>query len=276
MAATTIRQRQIEDGAINDAKVQAGAGIATSKLADGSNFIKKDGTVAMTGSLDSGNQKIVNLGTPTATTDAANKSYVDISIAAAIQLFDAKTSMRAATTANITISNPGTSVFDGVTLSNGDRLFVRVQTVPAENGLYVFNGSGAALTRTTDMDAWTEVPGAFFAVEEGTTHADTIWLCTANQGGTMGVTAITFSQIGVSSGLQNSNFVDKETPSGTVNGVNNVFTLANTPVAGSEHVHLNGMLQDVGAGNDYTITAAVITFLTAPLTGEKIKVSYRK
>ncbi len=77
-------------------------------------------------------------------------------------------------------------------------------------------------------------------------------------------------------GLSNSNFVDRETPSGTVNGSNTAFTLANTPVAGSEHVYLNGLLQEPGAGNDYTISGAGLTYLTAPVTGDKIRVSYRK
>ena len=44
------------------------------------------------------------------------------------------------------------------------------------------------------MDSWTEVPGAFCFVERGTTLAETGWVCTADQGGTLGSTAITFSQ----------------------------------------------------------------------------------
>lgn len=71
-------------------------------------------------------------------------------------------------------------------------------------------------------------------------------------------------------------FVDRETPAGTVNGSNTTFTLAFTPVAGSEHVFLNGILQEPGAGNDYTISGLTITYLTAPLTGDKIRVTYRK
>ena len=43
--------------------------------------------------------------------------------------------------------------------------------------------------RVADMDVWAEIPGAFFAVEEGSVNADTIWLCTANSGGTLGTTA---------------------------------------------------------------------------------------
>lgn len=77
-------------------------------------------------------------------------------------------------------------------------------------------------------------------------------------------------------GLSSSNFVTRETPSGTVNGSNTAFTLANTPTAGTEEVFLNGVLQEPGAGNDYTISGAAITYLTAPLSGDKIRANYRK
>lgn len=69
--------------------------------------------------------------------------------------------------------------------------------------------------------------------------------------------------------------VTRETPTGTVNGSNTVFTLAHTPAAGSESVYLNGVLQNEGAGNDYEIAADEITFATAPATGDVILVSYR-
>ena len=275
MAVTQIPGRQIADGAIDNNKVAAGAGIESSKLADGGEFLRRDGSVAATGTFDSGNNRIVNVGTPTATTDATTKAYVDGLIEGLNQLYDSKGSARASTTANINISNPGTDTFDGIALGNGDRLLVRAQTAPSENGIYVFNGSASALTRVTDMDAWDEVPGALLAVEEGTTFADSLWLCTANQGGTLETTAITWLQIQLSAGLQNSNFVSKEVPSGAINGVNTSYTLANTPVAGSEHVYLNGLLQESGAGNDYTISGAAITYLAAPLTGDKLHVSYR-
>jgi len=276
MPITQIVTRQIADGAILDVKIAAGAAIASSKLADGANWIKRDGSVAMTGALNMGSQLITNVLTPSASTDAANKSYVDIAIGNLNSLFDSKGSARAATTGNIAISNPATAVFDTITLSIGDRLFVRANTLPAENGLYVFNGSGAALTRVLDMDVWSEVPGAFFAIEEGSVYADTLWLCTSNPGGTLGTTAIVFQAIPTSAGLSNTNFVDKEIPSGSINGVNTTYTLANTPVTGSEHVYLNGILQESGAGNDYTISGSTITYLTSPLTGEKLRVSYRK
>jgi hypothetical protein len=76
-----------------------------------------------------------------------------------------------------------------------------------------------------------------------------------------------------------SNRVTRETPSGTVNGSNVTFTLANTPISGTEEVYLNGVQQEPGAGNDYTISGNTITYLSAPLGGatpDKIRVSYFK
>ena len=277
MAVTQTAQRQIADGAINDAKVQAGAGIASSKLADGANFVKKDGTVAFTGSQSMGGNLLTNVQTPSATTDAANKSYVDTQISNLNQIFKSKPNARAASVANVTLANPATAIFDGVTLVSGELLLLKNQTTTAENGLYTFNGSASALTRVASMDIWLEVSGATIVVEEGTVNADTMWLCTANTGGTLGTTPIAFTQIPTNSGgMTAANFVDKEIPSGTINGANVTFTLANTPAVGSEHVFLNGVFQESGSGNDYTITGSTITYLSAPLTGEKVRVTYRK
>ena len=77
MATTQIVQRQIQDGAINDNKIQAGAGIQTSKLQDGANFTKKDGSVAFTGNQSMGGNLLTNVATPSSGTDAANKNYID-------------------------------------------------------------------------------------------------------------------------------------------------------------------------------------------------------
>lgn len=276
MAASSIPKRFIGQ-VIDDSKVEAGAAIATTKLADAANFILRGGSVAFTANQSMGNNKLTNVATPTAgSTDAARIIDVENAIAALNSLFDGKGSVRAASTANVTVSNPGTAVFDGVTLASGERLLLKNQTTQAENGIYVFTASGSALTRATDFDAWNEIPGAVVPVEEGTANADTLWLSTANSGGTLGTTAVTWFQIPTTaSGLTSSNFVSNETPSGSVNGSNTTFTLANTPTAGSEDVWIEGV-HLTGGGNDYSISGPTITMIVAPLTGEKIRVSYRK
>lgn len=61
-------------------------------------------------------------------------------------------------------------------------------------------------------------------------------------------------------------FVYNETPSGTINGVNDTFTLAYTPnPATSLTLTLNG--QVLIATDDYTLSGDTITMLTIPLTG---------
>lgn len=122
---------------------------------------------------------------PTSALHAATKQYVD----AVAQGLDVKSSVKAATTANITLS--GTQTIDTVALVAGDRCLVKNQTAQAENGIYVV--SATAWSRSTDMDNWLEVPGAFTFVEQGS-QGDTGWVCTSNQGGTLGTTAIIFTQ----------------------------------------------------------------------------------
>lgn len=146
---------------------------------------------AATANIAMGTFKITGLGDPTAAQDAATKAYVD----QVAQGLDVKASVRLATTVNGTLATAfanGQTV-DGFTLTTGDRLLIKNQSAPAENGVYTVNASGAP-TRSTDMDAWTEVPGSFFFVEIGTANADSGWVCTSDQGGTIGSTAITFVQ----------------------------------------------------------------------------------
>jgi hypothetical protein len=73
-------------------------------------------------------------------------------------------------------------------------------------------------------------------------------------------------------------FVWNEVPSGTLNGVNAVFTLAYTPVVGKLMLFKNGILQKVGSGNDYTISGSTISFQAGniPGTSDVLLASYGK
>lgn len=75
--------------------------------------------------------------------------------------------------------------------------------------------------------------------------------------------------------LPDQDFVANETPAGTFNGINKVFTLANTPVK-IVSVALNGVLQEAGASNDYTSSGATLTMGTAPYPADKLRVTYFK
>lgn len=131
-------------------------------------------------------------GDPTANLHAATKQYVDGLLANVGK----RGRVRVATTANITIStalNNG-DVIDGVTLATGDLVLVKNQTTGSQNGVYVV---GASPARSADYDSWDEFPGSLIGVAEGTANGDTLWLCTNNAGGTLGTTAVAFSQLRV-------------------------------------------------------------------------------
>lgn len=70
------------------------------------------------------------------------------------------------------------------------------------------------------------------------------------------------------------NIEANEVPFGDINGANTTYTLANTPVSGTVMLFLNGLLQEEGSGNDYTIAGTTITMETAPLTGDILLSTY--
>jgi len=69
-------------------------------------------------------------------------------------------------------------------------------------------------------------------------------------------------------------FVNKETPSGLIDGVNTTYVLEHTPTAGSEHLYLNGLLIEDGASTDYSISGSTITFSEPLLSGSKLSCTY--
>jgi len=123
---------------------------------------------------------------PSAAQDYATKNYVD----QVAQGLKTKQSVKAATINNITLS--GTQTVDGVTLAVNDRVLVKNQSTANQNGLY--SVQSGAWARTLDADTWDELVGAYVFVEQGTTNADTGWVCTSDAGGTLGTTAVNFAQ----------------------------------------------------------------------------------
>lgn len=127
------------------------------------------------------------------------KNYVD----SHLQGLDPKQSARVASTANIDLSTGGLLTIDGITVADGDRVLVKNQTNPEENGIYVA-GTGA-WARSLDMDEWTEVPSAYLWVEEGTANANRGYVCTSNSGGVLETTAITWELFSTAGGYSASN-----------------------------------------------------------------------
>ena len=146
----------------------------------------------MTGAIAMGTSKITGLGEPTSAQDAATKSYVDTTV----QGIDWKASVRAATTANVTLASAleNGDTLDGVVLATGNRVLVKDQSTGSENGIYVVKSSGAP-DRSTDADLAAEVTSNFAVfVEEGTVNADSGFTLTNNGAVTIGTTALTFTQ----------------------------------------------------------------------------------
>lgn len=97
--------------------------------------------------------------------------------------------VRAASVANVTVSGPGTTL-DGVTLATGDRVLLKDQTTASQNGVYDFNGSAAALTRSADAAQGRLVDAYGVRVQQGTINAETRWEVVTDDPITVGSTGI--------------------------------------------------------------------------------------
>jgi hypothetical protein len=142
--------------------------------------------------LDAATYKIVNLGTPTSTADAATKGYVD-SVSQGLSI---KEAVRVATTAAVTLSTglENGDTLDGVTLATGNRILVKNQAAGSENGIYTVNATGAP-TRAADANVSSEVTaGMFTFVSEGTVNGNTSWVLTTDNPITLDTTALEFTQ----------------------------------------------------------------------------------
>ena len=164
-----------------------------------------------TGQVHVGGFKIESLGSPTASTDAATKQYVDdVAQGLAVQApaIVASTGTYAAMSTGTVTYNNGTAgvgatltttvaltAIDGVTLTVGDRIVIKDEAggdLP-NNGIYTYTSS-TVLTRATDFDTPTEMAGGDFVfVQQGTLYNDTGWVMT-DPVVTVGTSDVTFVQ----------------------------------------------------------------------------------
>jgi hypothetical protein len=169
--------------------------------------------------LSASSAKITSLATPTVGTDAANKSYVDTLVSAALHYHDPvrvespinlnATYNNGASGVGATLTNAGTQaalIIDGVNVDSDDRVLVYEQTTQTQNGVYVVTHKGSptsnwVLTRSDDTDsAGPSSPNALgkgdaFYVKEGVTGAGELYVMNTEGTIIFGTTNITFSQI---------------------------------------------------------------------------------
>jgi hypothetical protein len=237
-------QTQIDSKQASDAQLTDIAGLTPTDsnfiVGDGSNFVTESGSTARTslglGSIStqaSSNVAITGgsvtgLGSPSNSSDAATKNYVDEAVAGLRTRIIAEV----ATTANVNLSNgleAGDSI-DGVTLVAGDRVLVKDQSTATENGLYLAVSSGAA-SRDPEHDTIAELSGGLVVVNQGSTNDNKIFLCTTDSTGSIGSTNITYTQVTPS----NTGTV---TSIGIADSGAGEFTVSNSPITSSGNISL--------------------------------------
>ena len=237
-------QTQLDAKQASDAQLTDIAGLTPTDsnfiVGDGSNFVLESGATART-SLGLGTiatqasnnvaitgGSVTGLGSPSSSSDAATKNYVDDAVAGLRTRIIAE----CATTANVNLSNgleAGDSI-DGVTLVAGDRVLVKDQSTASENGLYLAVSSGAA-SRDPEHDSIAELSGGMVVVNQGSTNDNKIFLCTTDSTGSIGSTSITYTQVTPS----NTGTV---TSIGISDGGASEFTIGSSPVTSSGNITL--------------------------------------
>ena len=220
------------------------AGLATTDsnfiVGSGSNWVAETGATARTSlglgsiatqaanSVTISGGSITGLGAPSGASDVAIKSYVDDLVAG----LKTRIICRAATTANIDLAADlqNGDTLDGITLATGNRVLVKDQSTGSQNGIYTVVASGTA-ARDTDFDAIGELAGQLVIVQEGSTNADRIYLCTTDSSASLGSSTITFSRVTPS-------YTGTVTSVGIADGGASEFTVGSTPVTTSGNITL--------------------------------------
>ena len=107
-----------------------------------------------------------------------------------------KNPVHVASTGNLVLS--GLQTVDGAGLMEGDRVLVKDQVLPQENGIYV--ASATAWRRAPDCYLWEQFVGAVVAIEDGVTNMSKIFVCQVPVTGTVGTTPNYWIPVSTSSG----------------------------------------------------------------------------
>lgn len=263
MSVTIIRKSMIKS--LDHNNLDSAAGIALAQLAEGDKLIKKDGTVAFTADVDAGTNKVVNLKAGTADNDAATVKQVNDAVAAAVS------------GAVSGLANPmeikGEWDPSGALPAAIDKGDVYVIT---KAGTF----QGTAFQEGSEIIAInTKATGVTLADFLCVNRTDQIVKVAGKTGPdiTLDIADISGLVAALAAKQDTVHFVDYEVPTGTKDGTNVTFQLANIPTAGSAKVILDGAVLTPGTGNDYVLTgdALVLDVAHAPVATTNFWVSYR-
>ena len=238
------------------------------------------------GTVDVNNTRITSVATPSYSTDAANKYYVD-TVASGMHIHSPAI---VATNANLATLSGGTVTYNngtsgvGATLTlsvaistidgqnfgsdftSGDRILVKDESTAINNGIYTISANGKVLTRATDFNTTTLVHGGDFVfIEKGHLYGSTGWVQTTDAV-TLGTDAIVFSQFagpgtytnGAGLDLNGTQFsANVNSTSGGIEIVSNQIQLKST-IAGNGLTYSSGVLNVVGTNNRVDVSADAI------------------
>ena len=173
-----------------------------------------------------------------------------------------KKSVKAATTANITLSAPQT--IDGISVVVGDRVLVKDQTTASQNGIYIVQT--LAWTRATDADISSEIAGGVVNVDQGTANGGVLYENDFKTTDTINTTAMPWYAIVDTNRAQT--LANKTMGTGsTWNGNVVAGQYGGTGVANTgKTITLGGNLTTSGA-SALTLTTTAATSVTLPTTG---------
>lgn len=108
---------------------------------------------------------------------------------------DFKNSVRVASTGNVNVSSPGASI-DGITLAVGNRVLLKDQSTPAQNGIYVWKGAATPMVRGSDADQSGELTaGSATYVEQGTVSQKKTYTLTTTGTIVVGTTPLVYEEL---------------------------------------------------------------------------------